>query len=157
LNDSIFGEIRTDLNLTQTEIDLINGSNLLVSLLRKFDQFGRTIYYNPGSNYYDQNPQGDHHIYISKTGTDFVRILSHELGHFYDQTEKSELTLSWSNFDDVISNDMDEAQATAMSFIVRQQILASTGTDIGISNRIGRFLPDGSVTQAGQDAELAHL
>ncbi len=160
LTDIFFDGVRTDLNLTQAEIDLINGSNLLISLLHEFDNGIRKLLYNPVSNFYDQDPLGDHHVYISRTGTNFVRLLGHELSHFYDQVKKQDLTTEWTNFDHIIANDMDEAQATAMSFIIRQQILASTGTDgtdgtdIEISNRIGRFLPDGTVTQAGQDAEL---
>ncbi len=155
LNDSIFDGIRADLNLTQDEIDLINGSSVLISLLRNFaSKPGRTLDYNPSSNAY--NPRTKN-IGMYYTGTNFVRTLGHELGHFYDQEIQTDLTTNWSDFDDIISNEMDEAQATAMSFIIRQQILTSTGTDIGISNRIGRFLPDGTDTQAGQDAELTHL
>ncbi len=152
MNDTVFDKVRDQLHLTKTEIDLINGSKLFVSLLHKFKEKSEyKLLYDADSNYYNWK---DKIIKMHYTGTDFVRTLGHELGHFYDHTVEKELTKDLKNFDDIIGSEMDESQATAVSFIIRQQILLNRDNllaqgvpankiDISISNRIGGFTPTG--------------
>ena len=137
LSDPVFADVKLSSSLTQTEIDLINSSNLLISLLHAFIDKGNKL--TEGS----ANVYGGSEIELNKTGTEFVRLLGHELGHFYDDQIKKELNGESSTFAKIIDYEMDESQATAISFIIRQQIkLTTTDTDVRISNRIGYFTAD---------------
>ena len=73
---------------------------------------------------------------LSQNGTNFVRLLGHELGHFYDHQLKNDATALdlVDNFADIIKYEMDESQATAISYIIRKQIMLNGGPDIEISN-----------------------
>ncbi len=124
------------------QIDLINSSPLLVDLLTEFKARSGTLTYNTtdGVNAYiiDSKPPvielGD----VIKSGNNFTRILSHELGHAYDQLFKHTITRSDDDFSTIISTERDESEATAISFIISRQIKTNSlnHVDIGISNRV---------------------
>jgi hypothetical protein len=144
LNDTIFSDPNLQDMLTQDEIDLINSSPLLKSLLHDYEkEIGEKITHDLSEDYSGYSPEFNT-INITQTGNDFVRVLGHELTHYYDQIKREELTLTRDNFDDIINREMDESEATAASFIIRRQIMANHDehNDIGISNRIDVFDPD---------------
>jgi len=124
------------------QLDLINSSPLLVDLLTEFKARSGTLTYNTtdGVNAYiiDSKPPvielGD----VIKSGNNFTRILSHELGHAYDQLVKHTITRSDDDFSTIISTERDESEATAISFIISRQIKTNSlnHEDIGISNRV---------------------
>ena len=129
LDNPIFNSVRS--KISENEINLINASPLLVSLLWEFTMKGRELRVGD-LNAYDP---GEGNIYLAKTGQEFVRLLGHELGHFYDRN----LTVDLTNFNNIIDREMDESEATATSFIIMRQLLAA-GANIDpqtfISNRI---------------------
>ncbi len=143
LTDTIFSDPSLRAMLTQDEIDLINSSPLLKSLLHAYESLDIKITHDSSKDYSGYDPKFKT-INITQTGSDFVRVLGHELTHYYDQIKRKELTLTRNNFDDIINREMDESEATAASFIIRRQIMANHDEhpDIGISNRINVFDPD---------------
>ena len=151
LLDPIFTKVST--LITQAEIDLINSSNLLRSLLHEFAGRGCELATGNGNAYTGNT------LELSQNGTNFVRLLGHELGHFYDHQLKNDATALdlVDNFADIIKYEMDESQATAISYIIRKQIMLNGGPDIEISNRIGKFSPDGGEIAGGLNAEIVDL
>lgn len=134
---------------------LINSSNLLLSLLHAFKASGGELIAGSSSGYTGD----DIEFKAEDKGTNFVRILGHELGHFYDHQLKGDAAAldPVNNFADIIKYEMDESQATAISYIIRRQIMLNGGPDIQISNRIGNFSADGVEIEGGLDAEIANL
>jgi hypothetical protein len=132
---------------------LINSSNLLLTLLHSFADKGLPLVQGAGNLYTGST------IKLSYTGTDLVRALGHELGHFCDHQLQSDTHAldKAKNFADIIAYEMNESQATAISYIIRKQIMLNGEPDIQISNRIGFFLADGSVSEDGFNAEIAKL
>ncbi len=151
--------------VSNEELTYINYSPLLISLIRWYKTqnkpLTRDLTGSTSGGYYPDPTDGG--INIKKTGADFVRLLGHELTHAYDDLEKGELFKTQSNFQHIIGREMDESEATAGSFIIRQQIyISSNGSvDIGISNRIGGFTPTEKKPAPefdnGLQAEIAHL
>ena len=138
----VFSDSNGSTIINQGELKLINASPLLISLLYEFHQSPMSLKLTRSQS---GNASGGYivekGINIKKSGNDFVRLLSHELGHFYDDEKQSSMTRKRKNFTDIINREMDESEATATSFIVRRQIIDAIQTDIGISNRIQIFGP----------------
>lgn len=137
----------------EAQVALINKSQLLIDLLDRFKnndehegEENGTLTYNAAENVNGYNIDRDEPSiqFHDIGGNDFVRILSHELGHAYDQLVKQTLTGDDENkpdgFEKIISYEMDESEATATSYIIRQQILANGGPDIKISNKLGIYI-----------------
>lgn len=96
LSDDIFAGV-SSLIITQAEIDLINSSKLLISLLHAFRDNGLSLTAGDEGNGYDGST-----IVLATSGTDFVRLLGHELGHFYDHQLQSDSDyldiIKWGNY-----------------------------------------------------------
>jgi len=157
IDDEVFQELmyapspneNVEISILEGQIELINQSPLMKSLLEAFQTAGHHIYYDPNADSAGYIPGGD--IILTKINdNEIVRILSHELGHFYDNN----ITEVRTKFSDIISREMDESEATAISYIIRQQILVATDsqTDIGMSNRLGMERGDDGIQE-----ELANL
>ncbi len=127
-----FSRIADD--ILQDFIDIINTSALFQSLLEAFQGTGKHIYYDPNATSAVYDPETGNITVKDITGDEFVRLLSHELGHFHRDATDTD-----TRFAGIIDDEMDESQATAMSYIIRRQILLANGPDIGISNKIGKF------------------
>jgi len=122
------------------QIQLINESPLFVLLLGKWEADQNTGIIN----YNDQNTKNiydGHNILIHDiSGTNFIRILGHELGHYFDERLDGTAVPEFDDtkkFEYLINEEMAESIATATSYIINRQILNATNdTDIGISNRV---------------------
>ncbi|MBU0997916.1 MAG: putative Ig domain-containing protein, partial [Firmicutes bacterium] len=146
-DDPLFQDVQVLFTDPDNMMKWINSSDLLLSLLHAFQDKGFILKQDANGNGYNGLTK---EINLNKSGADFVRVLSHELGHFYDHQLGDTDLVDFikndgvTNFDEIIKYEMNESQATAISFIIRQQIkLATNGTDIYISNRIDWFDPDG--------------
>ena len=105
----------------------------------------------------DNAYDGDKEIELDYKGMDFIRLISHELGHFYDKKIKQDSNIEFKSFADIVKYEMDESQATAVSFIVRQQIKQSMGMDVLISNKIDFFSPEGTITEQSYRDKITDL
>ena len=157
-DDPLFANIQNLLGSNPDEIiRLLNSSNLLVSLLHEYafdTTYGGNITSSNGSGYDESG-----NIQIGGTGeNDFIRLLGHELGHYLDTKRNDDFIAKVENdFDDIITYEMNESQATAISFIIQQQIKQTTRIDIKISNRIGLFDPDGTDKPGNDQAAMTAL
>jgi hypothetical protein len=70
----------------QSYIRIINSSPLFQSVLEAFQQAGGRIFYNPDATSAGYNPDTGDITLKDISGNEFVRLLSHEIGHFYRQT-----------------------------------------------------------------------
>ncbi len=75
LNDPVFANLSG--LITQAEINLINSSSVLLSLLHAFADTGLRLVQSVNNQYTCTT------LEIGATGMDLVRILGHELGHFW--------------------------------------------------------------------------
>jgi len=122
----------------ESQIELINKSALFKSLLEEFQSRGLKLIYNPDAD----SAEYESNVGITIKRIDennIVRLLSHELGHFYDDIHGT-MNLGFdTKFKTIIDLERNESEATAISFIIRKQILLAGGgsPDISISNRIG--------------------
>jgi hypothetical protein len=133
IDDKIFENIKN--YLSQNTIDLINASPLLVNLLQSYKDSGNILYLSkvtsedpsPSPAAYDDN-SGTISIYPEALGSgtsmlvNFIRLTAHELGHFYNDQFAGGLT-TYNGFTDIVNQAMDEARATAISYIVGRQIM----------------------------------
>ncbi|MDH4321532.1 MAG: hypothetical protein OEV73_08560 [Desulfobulbaceae bacterium] len=92
IDDSLFVNIKGYID--QTVIDIINASPLLCSLLDNYkNTIGKSIEpYDSTTIGGSYSPGGKTLTFTSETLTpshtqDFIRLLAHELGHFYDDTQ----------------------------------------------------------------------
>lgn len=145
-DDSCFNASRGRIDVAG-QVELFNKSPVMIALLHAFigrDANGnqaRQLEYNDAEvNGYDieNNNIGIHDL----EENDFVRVLSHELGHFYDDLVREQQQNDLHNFTDIINREMDESEATAISYIIRSQILNARGPDIEIANQLGTNDPN---------------
>lgn len=131
IDDIVFRQLRDpdtdgfiDNDTLNTQIALINKSELLKSLLKEFQDAGKYILFNanaPTPGGYE--PGAD--ITLKDKDNNFVRLLGHELGHFRDNQRTDDLN----NFSDIVSREMDESEATATSYIIRRQLMLQAAAD----------------------------
>ena len=129
--------VRSNIQVSADELRYINASPLLLSLLHWYaeqqDNKSTPVILtrdsSADSSAYDSE---SHNINLKQTGSDFVRVLGHELAHAYDQLEQNAVVDKIKDFAGIIHREMDESEATATSYIIRCQIMSSTGEDIGI-------------------------